>query len=116
MILQFTLVLSLLLLTVIVGAGSSTFPLIIAITLLLSANINYLKSWNHVLLMLLTLEVLILANTLIVALFSSTSRIAPETLFILFTLAVCEASIGVAVLVCYSRSFGNDLLQTTRVV
>lgn len=89
--------------------------LILGLFLALIAFTNYLKNWNHILLILLTLEIFMLANSTLIAVLVSSHLLAPESLFLFFTLAVREASLGIGILIHYTRYFGKDFLTTANI-
>lgn len=78
---------------------------------LIGATLKYLRTWNHTLLILLTLELMMLSIRLVIALSIASSYFPIEILFTYFSFAVVEARVGVAVLVAFSRRFGNENLS-----
>lgn len=69
-----------------------------------------LSTSSHVLMLLLTLEVLILSAMLLFNLSGTHFFTNSELLIVFFTLAVCEASLGLGLLIQLSRKTGSDLL------
>lgn len=90
--------------------------LILSPLLFTIAILNILLRRNHLLMSLLSLEVIILGLLLILvaAKLSSTGPFPPEMvcLLILLTMGACEASLGLACLVLMTRSYGNDRLNS----
>nr|APX40820.1 NADH dehydrogenase subunit 4L [Smaragdina concolor] len=80
------------------------------IVMFLSGLISFSIYRKHLLLMLLSLE--FLALSIYFGLFTYLGTIGHEYFFslIYLTMSVCEASLGLAILVLMMRSYGNDYI------
>nr|BDI12963.1 NADH dehydrogenase subunit 4l [Abarenicola claparedi oceanica] len=68
---------------------------------------------KHLLMSLLALEGMILTLALFLALLmGSISQLETFLCIILLTFGACEASLGLALLVCMTRSYGTDLVKS----
>ena len=79
---------------------------------LLSVSIwKIIISYNHILLLLLTLELFALTLFFLIILGVFFRNIAPSTLFTFLTLIVCEARTGLALLIRFTRAQGSQALN-----
>nr|BBA10343.1 NADH dehydrogenase subunit 4L [Hemiphaedusa koshikijimana] len=85
------------------------FLLMVFLTLFLfNTKMHYLRAF-------LILEALML-NALVISIFTLSSvQINPFTFLILLTFAVCEAGIGLSLLLTYIKMTGSDSIKTTLV-
>ena len=65
---------------------------------------------NHSLIILIVLEALSLLAFFALILLNSNGYLSPVIFFVYIVLAVCEASMGLCLLIRLARSSGNDLL------
>nr|BDQ44222.1 NADH dehydrogenase subunit 4L [Pheretima kunigamiensis] len=88
-------------------------PLTIMCLMPILAMVNMLFNQTHFLMTLLSLESITLSLTLFVPLMLMNCS-APNTAMavILLTFGACEASLGLSLMVCMSRSYGNDMLKS----
>lgn len=70
--------------------------------------LNFIKLWNHIFLILLNLELIGLSLNFTLTLLSTFLIFNIELFFLFFTFAVCEARIGIAILIFYSHSKGSE--------
>nr|AYN50431.1 NADH dehydrogenase subunit 4L [Ceratopus sp. CG351] len=80
------------------------------ITLFFSSLFVYLSKYNHLLLMLLSLESIVLS--LFVLMFTYLSHFHYEYFMGMFflTMSVCESALGLSLLVLMIRTHGNDTI------
>ena len=90
---------------------STCIPILIEIGII-AALISFILHNKHILISLLCLEGIILALVILIPL-SIAARIS-ETIFariVLLSLGACEASLGLALIVIISRTYGSDLTK-----
>lgn len=75
-------------------------------------SLNLVKAWNHVFLILLNLEILGLIFIASLSSLAFLTHINRELFFIFFTFAVCEASLGIAILIFFSHAKGNESIYS----
>jgi len=79
--------------------------------------LSFILQQDHLLISLLTLEGLILSLVVLLPTSLSVSHIALNIISILIiTLRACEASLGLALLVCMSRYFGTDKVSSNSLI
>nr|YP_009327763.1 NADH dehydrogenase subunit 4L [Asymmetricata circumdata]APB92614.1 NADH dehydrogenase subunit 4L [Asymmetricata circumdata] len=71
---------------------------------------------NHLLLMLLSLEFIVLTLYVGLMLFILTFMYESYFLMIFLTMSVCEGALGLSLLVLMVRSFGNDYFKSLSVL
>jgi len=71
--------------------------------------LNIIKNWHHVIMILILIEILILQGFFFFALLV-TFLLSLNFLFLFSTLMVIEASLGISLLACVSRSHGDDYI------
>ena len=74
--------------------------------------LNFTKKWNHLILILLTLETMILTVSVLLGIVLNLKLINLDCIFIFFTLAVCEASLGIAMVIFFARQHGREFLSS----
>ena len=72
----------------------------------------FINQWNHSLSMLLSLELIIVSTSIIFIIMIFFIRIPIDLILVFFTVRVCEARVGVALLINFSRKFGKENLQS----
>lgn len=74
--------------------------------------ITFLLQRKHLLISLLSLEVLVLTLSILVMLnLGQSPSYRPYLLFVLLTFGACEARLGLSLLVTMTRSFGSDTIN-----
>ena len=89
------------------------YSLATGIILLLISLISLTSRFKHLLSMLLRLEIAILRILILLARTITPKRADSSLLIIFIALAVCEGSLGLALLVAMSRLAGNTLINST---
>lgn len=93
-------------------AFNSRFPVVIYFIGLLVFCFNC----KHLLLILMSLEFIALSLYFILFIFLSIGGFDYYLSIIYLTIAVCEGSLGLSILVAIIRSYGNDYFQSFRIL
>lgn len=70
---------------------------------------KFLEKNSHLIILLLTLEIFILLSLWNIIFLILNNFLGIRFLVIFFTLRVCEACVGLRVLICVSRHYGEEL-------
>nr|YP_214897.1 NADH dehydrogenase subunit 4L [Centruroides limpidus]AAV53591.1 NADH dehydrogenase subunit 4L [Centruroides limpidus] len=92
------------------------YSLSTGMVLFLMSLMSLSSRFKHLLSMLLSLEMAML-SVLVLLVSTTTPKTADNSLLMIFiTLAVCEGSLGLSILVAMSRLSGNTLINSTTIL
>nr|YP_010713316.1 NADH dehydrogenase subunit 4L [Lychas mucronatus]WDA95777.1 NADH dehydrogenase subunit 4L [Lychas mucronatus] len=92
------------------------YSISLGVLILIISFLSLCSRYKHILSMLLSMEMLILSVFILISSVISLKNTENSLLMIFLCLAVCEGSLGLAMLVSMSRKLGNTLINSTSIL